>query len=198
MARRGKVRQVVDWGAAIKAGFLAGLVFLLVNLFLTQYVLPDLKPKRICQYFASVLLGPQAFEEAPAPPPGFQEAPPPKSISGQILEHSPQEWRIYASMLLTHFASAFLATFVLAIIVHEGGKLRGFFMGAVFGACVYVINMYAMTKFAPMLFSLHHWFFLASHVLFGALAGLLYEIFEREIYLDERGRVVGSEEVSPT
>ncbi|MCB0260238.1 MAG: hypothetical protein KDE62_11065, partial [Calditrichaeota bacterium] len=51
-----KMRQVVDWSAAVWAGIVAGLVFMLLNLYVTPYVLGG-NAWVMVRLFASVILG---------------------------------------------------------------------------------------------------------------------------------------------
>ena len=166
------VRQLVDWGAAIRAAFIGGSVFLLVNLFLTQVFQPGFSPEMMARYFASILLG------------------------NDILVASadnPLTWRAYVGLGLFHFAVAFAFTAVVAFVVHRWGILLSAVVGGVLGLCLYGINIYALTKLVPHFFILESGFFLTTHVLFGTFVGALYEALEFEVFVDASGNVINLE-----
>jgi hypothetical protein len=52
---REKMKQVVDWGAAVWAGLIGGIVFLLINMILTSLYLGS--PWVIFRLIASVVMG---------------------------------------------------------------------------------------------------------------------------------------------
>jgi hypothetical protein len=48
---------------------------------------------------------------------------------------------------------------------------------------IYAINFFAISYFVPWFFPLRSWILLLSHVLFGALAGGIYELLEEEEFV---------------
>jgi hypothetical protein len=156
-----RTRQVVDWGAAIRAGFIAGFFFLLVNLILTTLSF-GASGWVLIRQLASIVLG----DEILAPPATFNAA-------------------ATAVALLVHFALSIAYALLIAYVVHRGGIITGIVGGALLGVALYAINVYTLTIFFPWLFALRNWVFLASHVLFGALAGGVYEALEEEIFVAE-------------
>jgi uncharacterized membrane protein YjjP (DUF1212 family) len=71
---------------------------------------------------------------------------------------------------------------VVAYVVHRGGLIGGILVGAVLGLAFYFIDYYTLTYFFPQFFAMKHWSVIASHVLFGAMAGGVYELLEDQIY----------------
>jgi hypothetical protein len=61
----------------------------------------------------------------------------------------------------------------------------GIIGGAFFGLAIYLINYYTFSYFYPWFYPLRSWIALAGHLFFGAVAGGLYETFERDIYVVE-------------
>ena len=164
-SRRPRLRQLVDWRAVFIAGLTAGVIFLLINLF----VVPgegDAGPWVMIRLFGSTLLGKAVL----APPATFH--------AGAL-----------AAALLTHFAVSFGAAALLAVIIHRYGLWVGIVGGAVYGLALYAINMYTLAYFFPQFLVLNGMPFLWAHVAFGALAGGVYEAFEVERFVpvDDRG-----------
>ena len=149
---------IVDWLAATWAGLFAGSAFLLALLF----IVPTFDGGNawvIIRLLASPLLGPEVL----APPATFHKQALILTISAHVLV-------------------SLLATYLLALIVHRGGILSGMIGGAIFGAALYVINMYFVSYFFPWFFAMRSAAFFGAYVLFGFLAGTLYEVLESEIH----------------
>lgn len=152
------LRKVMDGRAVIQAGLLAGTVFLLLNLFLV----PALMGGSFwisARLIASILLGPDVL------------APPATGDAGVLL-----------SAVAVHFVLALAFTAVIAYIVHRGGLLGGILVGAVLGLAFYYIDYYTLTYFFPQFFAMKHGSVIASHVIFGAVAGGVYELLEDQIF----------------
>ncbi len=161
----GALRQVVDWGAVFWAGLLAGVVFLGINwLLLPQFVGGN--PWMMMRLFGAMVLGDDVL-------------PPPATFDGPAL----------VAALGIHFAAAFAATALIALIVHRFGMFVGFVGGGLIGLALYGINIYTLTYFFPHMFVLKGTPFLLSHVAFGALAGGLYEAYEVERYVRDEPEV---------
>lgn len=153
------VRQLVDWSAAIWAGLIAGGVFLLLNLFLLPLVIGG-NAWVMLRLLSSIVLGPSVLA-------------PPASYDGLVL----------VVALIVHFALSIGFALLLAVIIHRWGLLTGIVLGGFFGFALFLINFYTFTLFFPWFFAMNSWFMLWSHVLFGALAGGVYEALEVEEYV---------------
>ncbi|MDX1523060.1 MAG: hypothetical protein R3264_15650 [Anaerolineae bacterium] len=153
------MRQVVDWSAAIWAGLVAGLVFLLFNLFLTP-VFASGNAWVIIRLLASIVLG----EGILAPPATF-------NLAALIVA------------LLTNFVLSIAFSLLLAIIIHRWGLIVGIVGGALFGAALYAINFYSLTLLFPWFFAMRSWPIVISHIIFGAVAGGVYELLEVEEFV---------------
>jgi ABC-type cobalamin transport system permease subunit len=152
------VGLLVDWKAVFWAGLAAGTVFLLLNLL----VVPPLMGGKLwisVRLAASIVMGPEIL----APPATFH--------AGALV-----------ACILTHYVLAMLLTAVIALVVHLGGLAMGIIGGALLGLAFYFIDYYSFTYFFPQFFAIKHWSVVASHVVFGAIAGGLYESLEREAY----------------
>ncbi|MEM7387203.1 MAG: hypothetical protein AAF514_19875 [Verrucomicrobiota bacterium] len=170
-----RLKQVVDWSAAFWAGLIAGTVFLLINVFVTPHLVGG-NSWMIVRYFASPVLG----ENILMPTELLSEEKPLIGFDGKAL----------VAMLVSHYLLTLGFTFILAFIVHRWGLLTGILLGALFGLALYCINFYTFTLFFPWFWAIKNWVFLVSHIVFGALAGGIYESFEVEEFVDEEGNEV--------
>ena len=96
-----RTRQIVDWGAAIRAGFIAGFFFLLANLVFMALSF-GANGWVLIRQLASILLG----EAILAPPAAFDAA-------ATIVA------------LLVHFALSVGYALLIAYVIHRGGMITG-------------------------------------------------------------------------
>lgn len=144
-----------DWPAALLAGLLAGIIFLLLNVLLCRQLLAN--PWLPVQLPAALVLGVEALP--PAPVEGFLVP-----VAGLVI----------------HLLLAIGFTCLIAFCLHRWGILVGLVGGALFGLCLYSINYYFVADFVSGFVALRGWLMLASHCVFGAVAGGLYEFLERD------------------
>lgn len=150
-----RLRQVVDWRAAAWAGLASGVFSLVVNSVLTASTLGS--PWLFVRMAAGILLGESVLEEGPNP------------TLGTLL-----------AGVLVHLALSLAFAALLAFIIHRWGMAVGVLGGAVFGLALYGINIFGLSILFPWFYGLRNWMMLVSHVVFGALAGGLYELWEVE------------------
>ncbi len=165
MSSQLRMRQVVDWSAAFWAGLIAGLVFLLLTLFVLPYAVGG-NAWVMLRMIASLVLGDGIL----APPATFDAA---ALVVGVVL----------------HLVLSVALTLLLALIIHRWGLLVGIIGGALFGLAVYSINMFTFTLFVPWFYQMHSTAFAIIHVVFGALAGFIYEWLEVEEFEPVDGEV---------
>ena len=146
------IQRNVMWRAIPFAGLIAGTVFLLINMILSPIVL-QIDPTIIIRYFASLIMGPSALVGSDS--------------------------SILIMGLLTHYALSILFTLVIAIVVHRWGLGVGIIGGAILGLSFYGINLYAGTIIFEWFFAINNPILLVSHILFGAVAGGVYEMLDK-------------------
>lgn len=154
-------RQLLDWSAAVWSGIISGFIFLAVNVFVLPYFTGG-NAWVIIRLFASVILG----EGILAPPATYD-------LSALI-----------AALAVNSVLSMAFAL-LLAYIIHRGGLITGILGGSVFGLAIYGIAFYTLTIFFPWFFAMKGWTMAASHILFGALSGGIYEGLEVEEFVTE-------------
>ena len=153
-----QMRAVVDWSAALWSGIFSGIVFYFLNILLIPFVY-GVSAWTIVRYLASPLLG-----ESILPPPSTF------NISALII-----------SFVCTVVLSIAF-TVVVSYVLHRGGLIVGICGGALFGLALYFINFNTLTLIIPWLYVLKSPMMLINHIIFGILAGGLYETFEVEEY----------------
>jgi hypothetical protein len=151
-----KMRQVMDWSAALWAGIIASVVYFLLSIFAVPALL-ETNMWVIIRLFASVFLG----EDILAPPATFDS-------SALIVA------------VITTLVLSIGFTLLIAFVLHQWGMLVGIIGGAVFGLAIYLINFYSISYFFPWFFALGSWPFVITHIIFGAVAGGVYESLEVE------------------
>lgn len=154
-----RMEQLVDWRSAIIAGLVAGLVFLLAEM-IGRAAVTGGSPWITVRYIAAIVMG----EDVLPPPPTFDTV-------------------IFVVALLVNFVLAVVFTMILAAIIHEWDLVVGILVGALFGLAIYAINYYTFTRFFPWFFPVRNWTDILSHLLFGAVAGGVYEALERERFV---------------
>ncbi len=152
-----RMRQLVDWSAAIWAGIVGGIIFLVLNLVLSRAVL-GISPWAILRYFASPVLG-----EGVLPP--------------------PIHFRLDAVIvgIIFHMLLSIVFAMVIAFLIHRWGIWVGIILGGLLGLALYVINFY--NPLLPQFSILRSWVMLVTHIVFGALAGGIYEALEVEEFV---------------
>lgn len=154
-----RLRQVVDWSAAVWAGLVAGTIFLILNIFLLPMLVGG-NAWVVLRLFASLAMG----ENVLAPPATF-------------------DLTITLVALATHFALSLSFSLVLAFLIHRWGLIAGVLLGGLFGLGLYSINFFTLTLFYPWFFAFHSTPMIVNHVIFGALAGGIYEGLEVEEFV---------------
>ncbi len=158
---RTQVRHVMDWKAAVLAGLIAGAVFLIV-LLIAYPLATGGTPWTIFRFIGAMVLG-----EAVLPPPTSFDA------------------TVVITAVFVHFALSILFTCILAFIVHRWGIMISIVGGALFGLALYLINFFTFTYFFPWFYPARAWPFSLVHILFGAVAGGIYKLLEKDIYIIE-------------
>jgi hypothetical protein len=151
----------MDWKAAVIAGLIAGAIFLLV-LMVAYPLATGGTPWTVFRFIGAIVLG-----ETVLPPPTAFDA------------------GVVVTAVLLHFILSVIYTLVLAFIVHRWGILISVIGGVLFGLALYLINFFTFTMFFPWFYPARAWPFSLVHILFGAVAGGVYELLEKDVFVIE-------------
>lgn len=157
--RKIKVRQLVDWKAAIIAGLIGGFISLATNILISSWIL--VSPWLFLRIISSLLLGKSVL-------------PPPADFS----------WQVFLAGLGIHLALSLLFACIIAAVIHQWGIIISFIGGALLGLAFYTISFYSLTLLFPWFFPFRSWIFLLMFVLYGAFTGGVYELLEVEKYAE--------------
>lgn len=167
MPARPGLRQLVDWRAAILAGIVSGLAFFLLQMALTAKTLGT--PWVFARMTAAMVLG-----RGVLPPPATFDV-------GVVLV-----------AFALHMALALGYAALIAFVLHRWGLLVGVVGGAAMGLALYAINYGTFARFFPWFVDLDGGIVLLSHVVFGALAGGVYELLEVERFVPDPDAEAGA------
>ena len=135
-------------GSAIKAGLIAGAVFLALEMLLVWLAM-GMNPFAPPHMIAAIVMGPEVL-------------PGPNVVPGS-------DPGVIAVAMLIHFVLAVALAFVFKLIA-ERLKLNGAILlaaGVVFGLVVYAINFYGMTAVFPWFAMARNWVGILAHAAFG-------------------------------
>lgn len=152
-----RMRQLVDWGAAVWAGILSGTLAMALVVVLPWLTLGD--PGVHLRVMGSVVFGPAVI-------------PPPETANPLVI--------IVAVIIAYALTIPFSA--LVALVVHKWGWLLSALGGAALGWGLYLFNFWTLSFFFPWIFPLRNWMLLLAFLGFGALVGALYELMEVEEY----------------
>lgn len=153
-----QMRQIVDWSAAVWAGLFSGLLFLMTEAVLR--ILFGQGSGLLVRMIAAIPLGSQVVLERPTP-------------------------LTYLAALVIHIPLSILFACLVATVIHRWGLLVGVIGGGLLGLALYGINFYAAPAIFPWFAALRSEVMLISHVIFGALAGGIYELLEVEEFVPQ-------------
>lgn len=149
-----------DWAAAASAGFTAGAVVMVLELFWSLLAY-NTGPWAVSHLIAAIVMGPAT------------------------LQSSEFSVAVVAVALLAHYALGVVFGLLLAIAITSLSLDSSVGMvsvaGVVFGACLYLLNFHGMTRFFPWFINLRGAETLWMHLIFGVTAALLYWKLNRRI-----------------
>jgi len=138
----------ITWKAVPIAAFAAGSAMLLAYVILAPLLL-NVYATPLLRYNASILLGNSAISSSTAP----------TFILGIVI----------------HYLFSLIFTFIIVVIIHRWGFLVGIVGGGILGLALYSINFFGFTLIFPRFFALNNRALLIAHIIFGVVAGGVYE-----------------------
>jgi uncharacterized membrane protein YagU involved in acid resistance len=141
-----------DWSAAVGAGIIAGIVFMMAEMLMVWAFLGQ-SPWGPPRMIAAMALGNEVL-------------PPPATF----------DWGIMMTAMMVHFPLSIIYGLILGWVVHSMGSGMATLTGAVFGlVAVYLVNFYVIAPAAfPWFTNAQNWVSLVAHVIFGLVLGASY------------------------
>ena len=148
----------MNWSVAACAGIAAGILATLVQIAL-WFAFTDSLPGiffRDARLAAAIAMGSGVL-------------PPPASF----------DWRVMLVASLVHFALSIAYGLVLSRLIAGLGVTASILVGAVFGLCLYIVNMYGFTVVFPWFEAARDWITVVTHLVFGLVAAAHYTALAR-------------------
>jgi hypothetical protein len=150
--------KTIDWKAAVWAGIIAGLVFMVLEMLLVQLAGEGniWGPPRM---MAAIVMGREVL-------------PPPATFDAGVL--------IVA--MIVHFVLSLVYAFIFAWIVGRWQMTMpvAAIGGLVFGLVIYAVNFYGFTALFPWFAEARNWITILAHAIFGATMGVVYRPLARK------------------
>lgn len=146
----------LNWGAAISAGIVAGVIATAVQVAL-WWVFLDALPwifYRDARLTAAIVMGQEVL-------------PPPATF----------DWAVMLVATLFHFVISIIYSLILARLISCLGRISSILAGGVYGIILYVINMYVITIVFPWFSEVRDWITIFTHVVFGISIAATYKEF---------------------
>ncbi|MBD1396842.1 hypothetical protein H9Q13_06670 [Pontibacter sp. JH31] len=140
----------INWKAAIWAGIIAALIFLMLEMIMVPLFLggsPWAPPRMI----AAIILG-----EGVLPPPATFD------------------FGVLMAALVLHLVLSISYTLAIAFLINNMALGKALAVGAVIGLIIYFVNFYIMTSLFPWFAMARNWVSAVAHVSFGIAAAWAY------------------------
>lgn len=141
----------INWKAAIVAGLIAGLVFLVLEMLMVPLFMGG-SPWGPPRMIGAIGIGQSAL-------------PPPATFSLPIV----------AVAIIVHFVLSVIYAVVLAFIIDRLDVGMAMLAGAVFGLVLYIVNFYGFTAIFPWFVNARNWVTIFTHIVFGFGAAWVYK-----------------------
>ena len=150
--------KTIDWKAAVWAGIIAGLAFMVLEMFLVQLVGEGNMwgPPRM---IGAIVMG----REVLPPPATFDAA-------------------VFIVALIVHFVLSLIYAFIFAWIRGQWQMTMPMAAigGLLFGLVIYAVNFYGFTAVFPWFAEARNWITILAHAIFGLTLGVVYEPLARK------------------
>ncbi|MEQ9619856.1 MAG: hypothetical protein RIG61_11885 [Deltaproteobacteria bacterium] len=148
-------RNTVNWKAAVIAGVIAGIVFLILEMLLVQFVGGGSAwgPPRM---MAAIVMGQEVL-------------PPPATFDAGVV----------VTALIVHLILSIIYGVILSVIINKLGIGMALLIGAVSGLILYIVNFYGFTAVFPWFAKARNFITIFSHIIFGLVAAWAYKKYQR-------------------
>ena len=147
---------IIDWKAAIIAGVIAGIVFIMLEMALVMFV-QGMSPWGPPRMMAAMVMG--------------------KGVLPPMGEPATFDFGIMMVAMMIHLMLSIIFGIVLGFIISPLGLslVASIIVGAVVGIVVYYVDFYGFTSLFPWFAMSRGAISLFSHAMFGAVAGGVYQ-----------------------
>lgn len=156
-------RDKTDWSAAVWAGIIAGIVFMMAEMLMVMVFMGQ-SPWGPPRMISAMLMGQEVL-------------PPPATFDLGIM----------MTAMMIHFPLAIVQGLIFGWIVHRMGSTSALLIGAVFGLAVYFVDFYLI---APVVFpwftTAQNWVSLVAHLIYGLVLGAAYAGMRKHKPLEQR------------
>lgn len=142
-----------DWKAAVWAGLIAGLVFMMLEMIMVPLFLGG-SPWGPPRMIAAIALGGSVLPNPP-PPPTF-------------------DFGVIMTAVVVHLILSIVFAIALAFVIRRMELGMALLVGAAFGLVLYFVNFYGFTAVFPWFAMARNWVSIFSHIVFGAVAAWVY------------------------
>lgn len=148
----------LNWGAAVAAGIVAGILATGVQVFLWWAFLDALPWMlyRDARLTAAILMGREVL-------------PPPVTFG----------WDVMIVATFIHFVISIAYSLILACLISRLGMMLSLLAGSTYGLILYGINMYGVTIIFPWFSEVRDWITILTHIVFGISMAGTYKAFAR-------------------
>lgn len=144
------------WGAAVGAGLIAGVVFMMFEMIMMPLVM-GVSPWGPPRMMAAIVLG-----EGVLPPPATFD------------------FGIMMTAMMVHMVMSIASAFIIGAFVQEQSAGTAITTGAIAGFLMYLINFHGFTAAFPWFADARGWVSILGHILFGMVAAWSYKGLQRD------------------
>ncbi len=150
------------WKAAVWSGIGAGLIFLVLEMFLVS-VFAGGSAWAPVRMIGAILMGREAL-------------PPPATF----------DFTVFLAALLVHAVLAVVYGLILSLVIFRLGTGWAIVAGAIFGLLLYLVNFYWFTAAFPWFAMARNGVSVFAHIVFGVAAAWIYKELARREIVEER------------
>lgn len=145
------IEQPVRWKAAVWAGLISGVAFVMLEMMLVPLFMGG-SPWGPPRMIAAIAMGKGVL-------------PPPATFDVGVL----------MAAMAVHLPLSVVFTLILAWIIARFDMGVAVLIGAVFGLILYLVNFYGFTAIFPWFAMARNWVSIFSHIMFGIIAAIAYK-----------------------
>ena len=138
------------WRLAAIAGFIAGVVFILLEMAMV-WLFQGMSPWTPVRMIAAIGMGPEVL-------------PPPATFAIDLT----------LVAVVVHFTLSLVYAWLLAPFIEEVGLIKALGAGLLFGLAIYLVNFYLFTAMFPWFEMARNWITIFAHLVFGAVLAVSY------------------------